>query len=116
MAKATVMVGGVGGQGSLLFGQMLAKSGLARYKYATYFPNYGGLMRGGASECTVSLSNDPVNSPIVLRPDAAVAMNPGYFSDFERRLKPGGTLFVDSSVVPNKATRDDIKVYSIPAT
>ncbi len=116
MSKSTVMIGGLGGQGVLLFGQMLAQAGMMRYKNVVYFPNYGGLVRGGASECTVSLSDEVVHSPILLNPDVAVAMSAGYATAFENRVRSGGMLLVDSSIVQNKAIRKDVKVYSIPAT
>lgn len=100
----------------MLFGRLLAEAALSRYRNVLYFPNYGGLVRGGASECTVVLSDEEISSPVVLEPEVAIAMSSASLKDFEKRVKPGGMLFYDSSVISDKVTRQDIKVFGIPAT
>jgi 2-oxoglutarate ferredoxin oxidoreductase subunit gamma len=112
----TVMIGGLGGQGALLFGRLLAEAGMAKYKNVLFFPNYGGLVRGGASECTVTLSNERISSPVVLEPEAAIAMSAVSLKDYGKRLKPRGMLFLDVAVTPPKISRKDIKLIDIPAT
>ncbi|MDD5093101.1 MAG: 2-oxoacid:acceptor oxidoreductase family protein [Dehalococcoidia bacterium] len=112
----TVMIGGLGGQGALLFGRLLAEAGMAKYKNVLFFPNYGGLVRGGASECTVVLSDDNIASPVALEIEAAIAMSIPSLQSYERRLRPGGVLFFDKAVTPGKIGRQDIKVVDIPAT
>ena len=112
----TVMIGGLGGQGALLFGRLLAEAGMSKYKHVLFFPNYGGLVRGGASECTVTLSDERISSPVVLEPEAAIAMSTASLKDYEKRLKPGGLLFLDGAVTPGKIDRQDIKVIDISAT
>lgn len=112
----TVMIGGLGGQGALLFGRLLAEAGMSKYKNVLFFPNYGGLVRGGASECTVVLSDDKIASPVVLEPEAAIAMSTPSLKSYESRLKPGGLLLFDKAVTPAKISRQDIKVIDIPAT
>ena len=44
-------------------------------------------------------------------------MNTPAIDKFEERLKPGGLLLVNSSIVPeDRKYRDDIKIIKIPAT
>lgn len=111
-----VMITGLGGQGALLFGQLLAEAGMSRYKYVSYFPHYATIMRGGESECTVTLSDEEIDSPAVLRPEAAIVMASPRLKQFEERVQPGGMLMVDSSVVKDKVGREDVRVFSVPAT
>ena len=47
--------------------------------------------------------------------DDVVVMNLPSLIKFESLVKPGGNLFVNSSMIDQKATRDDINVYYVPA-
>ncbi|MDY6968044.1 MAG: 2-oxoacid:acceptor oxidoreductase family protein [Spirochaetota bacterium] len=111
-----LMIIGTGGRGVLLIGRLLAEAGMDYYKQALFFPNYAPAMRGGESECTVILSNDKINSPVMFEPDAAIAMTSSSLMLIEKRVKPGGILILDSSVITEKVSRDDINTYYIPAS
>jgi 2-oxoglutarate ferredoxin oxidoreductase subunit gamma len=41
-------------------------------------------------------------------------MNKPSLDKYESTLKPGGTLFINSSLIDKKATRDDVTVHYIP--
>jgi 2-oxoglutarate ferredoxin oxidoreductase subunit gamma len=73
-------------------------------------------MRGGESECTVILSDERVSSPAVYNPTSAIVMGPAALTQLENRIRAGGTIFVDSSVISAKVSREDVKVFYIPAT
>jgi 2-oxoglutarate ferredoxin oxidoreductase subunit gamma len=110
-------VGGVGGQGVLTLGKMLAEAGMAYYKNVLWFPNYGASMRGGESECVVILSDDEISSPIVHHPQDAILMDSMFQDIYQKKVKPGGRFIIDSSVIePGSVDRDDITVYPVPAT
>ncbi|MGB9790888.1 MAG: 2-oxoacid:acceptor oxidoreductase family protein [Thermotoga caldifontis] len=109
------VLAGFGGQGVMLMGQTLAQAGMIEGKNVTWFPSYGPEMRGGTANCTVVISDEPVASPIVDTPDVVVAMNIPSLLKFEPRLKKGGFLFLNSSVIDRKASRNDIKVIEVPA-
>jgi len=114
--KNSVIMAGFGGQGILLIGNMLACAGLEEGKHVTYMPAYGVEMRGGTANCTVVVSDEPIGSPIVGKPDAAIVMNLPSLKKFESWIKPEGTLLFNTSLVsPEKQTRKDITVYPIPA-
>lgn len=111
-----VMIAGTGGRGILMIGKLLAEAGLTRYKYVSYFPNYGAAMRGGNSEVTVILSDDEISSQAILNPEAALIMDLSFFKPMEARVKPEGMILVDSSVVSTKAKRNDITAHYLPVT
>jgi len=114
--KNSVIMAGFGGQGILLIGNMLAYAGLEEGKHVTYMPAYGVEMRGGTANCTVVVSDEPIGSPIVGKPDAVIVMNLPSLKKFESWIKPEGTLLFNTSLVsPEKQTRKDITVYPIPA-
>ena len=107
---------GFGGQGLLFSGKVLAYKGLIEDKNVSWLPSYGPEMRGGTANCSVILSDDPVGAPIISNPDVLVAMNLPSLDKYEKAVKPGGTIFVDSSLIERKVERDDIRVYYVPAT
>ncbi|HWR55242.1 MAG: 2-oxoacid:acceptor oxidoreductase family protein [Bacillota bacterium] len=111
-----VIIAGSGGQGAMLIGQLLAYSGMLEQKHVTWIPSYGPEMRGGTANCSVIVSQEPIGSPIVSEPTTLVSMNRPSLDKFEATLCPGGTLFVNSSLVDRPVLRDDIKTYLVPAS
>jgi 2-oxoglutarate ferredoxin oxidoreductase subunit gamma len=110
-----VIMAGFGGQGVVLMGTLLAYSAMVEDKHTTFFPSYGAEMRGGTANCSVIVSDIEIASPVVNQPDCVVAMNVASLNKFESRVKPGGTIFVNSSLVTKEVSRDDIEEIRIPA-
>jgi len=110
-----VVIAGFGGQGLLTAGKLLADAGAMHYEHVSFLPSYTPQMRTGESECAVTLSDKPITNPTSFYPPAVIAMGVEAKKEYEKRVKPGGMLFIETSVVPDKATRDDIRVFYIPA-
>lgn len=110
------LIAGFGGQGILFAGKFLAYKGLNDGVNVSWLPSYGPEMRGGTASCSVILSDAPVGSPIVSKPDVLIAMNLPSLDKYEDTVAPGGTIYVDSTLVERKVKRDDVKVVYIPAT
>jgi 2-oxoglutarate ferredoxin oxidoreductase subunit gamma len=82
----------------------------------TWFPSYGGEMRGGTANCAVIISDELIASPIVTNPDILVVMNDASLQKFQPRLKQKGILIFDSSLIKNPVLRNDVDVLGVPAT
>lgn len=116
MAKE-IICAGFGGQGVLTAGMLLINAGMEQDKNVLFYPSYGSEMRGGTANCTVKISDDLIASPVSRQPDILFTMNTPAIDKFESRLKPGGLLLVNSSIVPEERIyREDIQVVKIPAT
>lgn len=111
-----ILYAGFGGQGILFAGKFLAYKGLLDGKQLSWLPSYGPEMRGGTANCSVILSDDPVGSPIVSAPDVLVAMNLPSLDKYENSVKPGGLIFVDSTLISRKVERTDVTVFYVPST
>jgi 2-oxoglutarate ferredoxin oxidoreductase subunit gamma len=111
-----VMMAGFGGQGVLLMGDLLAYAAMREGKEVTWMPSYGVEMRGGAANCTVIISDKKIGSPLSEDPAALVAMsNPGLLK-FEGRVRSGGLLVVNTSLVDqNNIKRKDLNIIAIAA-
>ena len=116
MATTQYLFAGFGGQGILFSGKFLAYKGLTEDKQVSWLPSYGPEMRGGTASCSVILSDTPVGSPIVSKPDVLVAMNLPSLDKYEDSVVSGGTIFVDSALIERKVKRTDVNVHYIPAT
>lgn len=110
-----VIMAGFGGQGVVLMGTLLSYSAMVEGKHTTFFPSYGAEMRGGTANCSVVVSDDEIASPVVNRPDCVVAMNIASLEKFEGQVRPGGAIFVNSSLVNREVKRDDVEQIRIPA-
>lgn len=107
---------GFGGQGVLFMGQLLAQAALLEGINVAWLPSYGPEMRGGTANCSVTVSDQPIASPIIDKPTSLIAMNRPSLDKFEERLIPGGKLFINSSIVDRQAKREDVAVYYIPCS
>ena len=116
MSTTSVLIAGFGGQGILFAGKFLAYKGLLEDKNVSWLPSYGPEMRGGTASCNVIISDEPIGSPIVSKPDILIAMNLPSLDKYESSVAPGGTIFIDSSLIDRKIQREDVKAFYIPAT
>jgi 2-oxoglutarate ferredoxin oxidoreductase subunit gamma len=115
--ERNLMIAGFGGQGVMTMGKLLAEAtSQATDLNVTFFPSYGAAMRGGTANCFVVISDDPIGAPVSYALEDLVVMNGPSLHSFLPNLKPGGTLFVNSTIVTDPIERDDIKVIKAPVT
>lgn len=110
-----IIIAGFGGQGVLRLGQLMAYAGMVDGKEVSWLPSYGPEMRGGTANCNVMYSDSPVGSPIVTSATALITLNGPATDKFESVVRPGGDIFVNSSIVERKIERTDVNAYYIPA-
>ena len=110
-----VMMAGLGGQGVMLIGQIVAYAGMIEDRQVSWMPSYGPEMRGGTANCTVIISDQPVASPFSSEPHALIVLNRASLDRFEPLVKPGGVVVVNSSLINREVARPDLRVVSIPA-
>ncbi len=112
-----IICAGYGGQGVLVAGHILAFAGMLDGRKVTWYPSYGSEMRGGTANCNVKISDDEIASPYAKHPDLLISMNEVSLDKFEKMLKPGGVLVVNSSLCgADRKFRDDIRVIKVPAS
>ena len=106
---------GFGGQGVLMMGYILAVSAMRDGMHVTYLPAYGAEVRGGTANCTVSVSDEDIASPVASSPDSVIAMNKPSLIRYEGQIKSKGALFLNSDLIDIDPAREDIVVLKIPA-
>jgi len=114
MTSKTVFAG-FGGQGVLMMGYVLAVAAMREGKEVTYLPTYGAEVRGGTANCTVSISDEEIFSPVASSPDYGVIMNLPSLVKYESTIRKGGAIILNSSLIDTDPSRDDIDVVKVPA-
>lgn len=109
-----IVFAGLGGQGALTAGSVLAYAGAAKDLDVTWIPAYGSEVRGGAANCTVKLGDEEVASPFPKKPDVLVALSESGLNEFGHKVKKGGTIVVNASVVRHVPEFDGVTVYTLP--
>ena len=111
-----VIISGIGGQGIQLMAKVLAQAANRAGKQVMLFGIYGGMMRGGSSESTVVISDAEIQAPpIIPQTWSVLAMHPAGLPELAKKLRPGGVLCRNSTLVTS-VPRGDVQVIDIPAT
>jgi len=111
-----IIMGGVGGQGIMVIGNLLAQAAFMENLNVTYIPIYGVEKRGGQADCTVVISNEEIGSPIVGYPQSCIIMSKPSLVKYGPKIKPHGFLLLNSSMVdPKEVPRNDLDLLPIPA-
>ncbi len=107
---ARIKVAGFGGQGVLMLGEVLAEAGLESGYEVSWLPSYGPEMRSGTSNCHVRLSTEPIDSPLVSRPNVLLALNEPSLRKFLPVMDPGGIVLYNGEELPEDCRREDVKI------
>ncbi len=101
--QTEIKFAGFGGQGILLSAKLLAYAAMKQDFFVAWVPSYGPEMRGGTAYCTVVISDKRIGSPIIKNPSHLVAMNRPSLEKFANDVKPGGVIFINSSLIPTRS-------------
>ncbi|MCL2852431.1 MAG: 2-oxoacid:acceptor oxidoreductase family protein [Defluviitaleaceae bacterium] len=108
---------GFGGQGVLTLGQIIATIAMNQGKEVTWMPSYGPEMRGGTANCAVIVSDGPIGSPQVLVDiDVLCALNKPSIDKFLPKVRPGGMVLYNSSLITDALPRSDVDSVAVDAT
>jgi 2-oxoglutarate ferredoxin oxidoreductase subunit gamma len=113
-----LITAGFGGQGVLTLGRILCIAAMEEGKLVTYLPSYGAEVRGGTANCQVVISSHTIYSPFVESADSLIIMNQLSYDRFAPRVKGGGLMLVNSSVVDPEepAAGSQVRMLALPVT
>ncbi len=114
--REEVFLGGIGGQGVLLAGQMLARAGMDLGLNVSWFPIYSPEVRGGYTTCTVVLTDGGVGSPLSERPPSMIMMDPISMRSFGHRCADDGLMVLNGSLIAPEMVPDGVRVLWVPAS
>jgi 2-oxoglutarate ferredoxin oxidoreductase subunit gamma len=90
---------GIGGQGNILMGIVLAKTLIKEGKWVVQSQSYAAQVRGGPSHCDVLYSDEWIDYPKAENFDLLFALHPSAIIRHYQLLKKNGILFIDTSLM-----------------
>lgn len=106
-----IFICGFGGQGVMLIGKLLCQAAFYEGNEVLFYPSYGGEQRGGASNCTIIISDEEVGAPNVRSYDICVFMNNETYRAYGSCVKPGGIAILNTSFI--KEVNSEFDVHNI---
>jgi len=111
-----IVIAGFGGQGIILASKLLAQMAMNAGKEITLMPSYGAEVRGGTANCMVIIAEKEIACPVVGKPDSLIVMNEASLNKFAPRLKKGGLLVMNSSLIDSvPQLNETIEIIAVPA-
>jgi len=111
-----VVIAGFGGQGIMLAGKLLAQTAMKAGKQVTYMPSYGAEVRGGTANCMVIVADKPIACPVIGKTNSLIVMNKASLNKFTPRLKTGGLLVMNSSLIDGQPQLEKtVEIVALPA-
>jgi 2-oxoglutarate ferredoxin oxidoreductase subunit gamma len=105
---------GSGGQGVITAAIILAEAAVLYDKLnAVQSQSYGAAARGGATRSDVIISNESIDFPKVIQPNALICLTQEAYNKFHGIIRPGGLLISDPHFVET-SRKVDAKQLEFP--
>lgn len=116
MTEREVLFTGVGGQGVQIVSKALAMAAIADGFQVLLLPRYGGGMRGGMTNATLTVGDGDLGAlPVITSAWSAVVMDPAFFETVRPNLAEGAVVVVNSSVFDLAVDVPAARVFGVPA-
>ncbi|TLE15042.1 2-oxoglutarate:acceptor oxidoreductase [Helicobacter apodemus] len=108
---------GVGGQGVLLAGEILAEAQIKNGGYGVKAATYTSQVRGGPTKVDILLDDDEILYPYANEGEVEFMLSTAQVSydQFKGGLKEGATIVIEPNLItPSEEDKQKFKIYSIP--
>ncbi len=115
MTRQEIRLHGVGGQGIISAGRLIGEAAsLHERREAVMTEDYSPYITGGWSRADIVISDEPIDYPLVTKPDILVAMSQDGFDDNWNTTDPNATIIVEKSMVKPGFVQNR-RLFSVPA-
>jgi 2-oxoglutarate ferredoxin oxidoreductase subunit gamma len=115
--KRQIRISGFGGQGVIKCAYIIGKAAsIYDSKNATMTQSFGPEARGSSCSAQVVMDDEAVLYPYLTSTDILVSMSQDSYRKYSPEVSDGGLILIDEDLVKPEKTRENIKLYSIPAT
>jgi len=112
--KEDIAIAGAGGQGVLIMGKLLVNAAFLKGLHVSMVQQYSPYVRGGWVSCNLVISDQPIDSPVANEFDTVVVFDPVSYGEFTPKLKKGGYLFSNNSLIHQDGAPNAEKSFSVP--
>lgn len=107
MQRYRLVFSGSGGQGVITAAIILAEAAVVyENRNAVQSQSYGAAARGGATRSDVIISDDTIDFPKVIQPNALICLTQMAYNKFCHIIRPGGLLLTDTRFVETSRKAD----------
>ncbi len=115
MIRREIRLQGLGGQGIITAGHLIGEAAsLHDHKEAIMTEDYSPYITGGWSRADVVISDEPIDYPLVSKPDILVAMSQDALDDNWKATAADATVIVEAGIVNAKSV-EGRKTFAVPA-
>jgi len=112
--KEDIAIAGAGGQGVLVMGKLLVHAAFLKGFYVSMVQQYSPYVRGGWVSCNLVVSDQPIDSPVNDEFDTVVVFDPVSYQAFTPKLKSGGYVFWNQSLIHEGDVRQAGQSVGVP--
>lgn len=108
---------GVGGQGVLLAGEIIAEAKIQSGGYGIKAASYTSQVRGGPTKVDILLDDEEIFYPYAMDGEINFMLSTAQvsFDQFKSGIKQGGIIVIDSNLVtPSQEDKEKFQVFEIP--
>jgi 2-oxoglutarate ferredoxin oxidoreductase subunit gamma len=116
--RTDILISGTGGQGIIAAGEFLSDAIFRAGYDVINGKSYGSEARGGSCRSEVIVSDTEIYDLSLGEADILIALSPSAFKRYQGRVKAGGVVLVDASIldkVGEGEMRDDVEVVVVDA-
>lgn len=110
-----IVCAGIGGQGVLTLGMILAEASASLGKNVTYIPEYSSEMRGGNAATKIKIDDAPIVWPFMEEINIFAVLHQSQVSKYIDQMEPGGIVFAEETLASDVPEKDGVKVIKVPA-
>ena len=100
----------------MFMGKLLAQAALLERRHVTWMPSYGAEVRGGTAHSMTKISGDYIAGPVISNPSCCVVMNYPSLVKYEGKVRDGGLLIANKTLIDKLPKRKEIKIVNIAMT
>ncbi len=112
--KQRIILSGMGGQGVISLGNLIGISSMFEDKSVSIVPSYGAEMRGGISNCFVTISDKRIGSPVFSAADVGIFMYQPAMDAFGKNISGGGLIIYDENLITDRV-KSSVEFKGVPA-
>lgn len=106
----------MGGQGVISLGNLMGISSIMEDKYISVVPSYGAEMRGGISNCFVTISENMIGSPVFHNADVGILMYQPAMDKFNQNIQKNGVIIYNENMITRVRKNDGVDFIAVPAS
>lgn len=115
MTRLEVRLHGLGGQGIITAGRLIGETAALRErKEVVMTEDYSPYITGGWSRADLVISTEPIDYPLVTKPNILVALSQDGFDDNWRHTALDATIVVEKEMV-NPCPVESRRLFAVPA-